>query len=199
MNRNYPMEYKNLEEMLENFEFEEVGTGGGCFYYERRVPESEPFSIVLFTDHRDKWIKQEATENYTHEEMMEDHQVEYTLYVIKSEYLEDEPEDLGSKMYFAEGFPPEYGNGWHSDWKKLEAHIQATIELSESLILSPEYIEKYGCTHKQLLDKYRNLDVDEFKELLRIKQNFPESYCMECGAFTDGVEIENPDCPECGE
>lgn len=194
------MEYKNLEEMLEKFEFEEVGTGGGCFYYERRVPESKPFSIVLFTNHRDKWIKQEATENYTHEEMMEDHQVEYTLYVIKSEYLEDEPEDLGSMMYFAEEFPSEYGMGWHTDWKKLEAHIQATIELSESLILSPEYVEKYGLTHKELLDKYRNLDVDEFKELLRIKQNFPtESYCMECGAYTDSVEIENPDCPECGE
>lgn len=172
MNRNYPMEYKNLEEMLEKFEFEKGYTGGGCFYYERCVPESKPFSIVLFTDHRDKWIKQEATEYATHEEMMEDHQVEYTLYVIKSEYLVDEPEDLGSKMYFAEGFPSEYGVGWHSDWKKLEAHIQATIELSESLILSPEYVEKYGCTHKQLLDKYRNLDVDEFKTLLMVYNQY---------------------------
>ena len=61
-----------------------------------------------------------------------------------------------------------------------------------------DWKQKYGLTHKELLDKYRNLEVDEFKELLRIKQNFPESYCMECGAYTDSVEIENPDCPECG-
>ena len=31
-----------------------------------------------------------------------------------------------------------------------------------------EYVEKYGCTHKQLLDKYKNLDVDEFKTLLMV-------------------------------
>lgn len=172
MNRNYPMEYKNLEEMLEKFEFEEVGTGGGCFYYERRVPESEPFSIVLFTNHNDRWLKQQANdpEISLDEIIREHHRVEYDLYVVKSEYLEEEPEDFASKMYRAEEFPSEHG--WHTDWKKLEAHIQATIELSESLNLNPEYVEKYGCTHKQLLDKYRNLDVDEFKTLLMVYNQY---------------------------
>jgi hypothetical protein len=34
--------------------------------------------------------------------------------------------------------------------------------------LDEEYMDKYGCTHKQLLDKYQNLHVDEFKTLLMI-------------------------------
>ena len=190
------MEYKNLEEMLEKFEFEKAYTGGGCFFYERRVPESEPFSIVIFTDHDDKWLKIEATEKHTHEEMMENHfeRIEYDIYVCETELLDN---CMDYPMYRADGVQPGILN---YDWTKLQDHIHATIELSESLVLNPEYVEKYGLTHKELLDKYRNLDVDEFKELLRIKQNFPtESYCMECGAYTDSVEIENPDCPECGE
>mgnify|MGYP005668230595 CR=1 FL=1 len=189
------MEYKNLEEMLEKFEFEKAYTGGGCFYYERCVPESKPFSIVIFTDHTDDWLKEEANEYNTHEELMEDHRVEYDIYVCETELL-DTGEDF--PMYRADDVKP--GHELNTDWTKLQDHIHATIELSESLVLNPEYVEKYGLTHKELLDKYRNLDVDEFKELLRIKQNFPtESYCMECGAYTDSVEIENPDCPECGE
>lgn len=191
------MEYKNLEEMIKNYGFVMQCTGGGCFYYERRVPSDNEFSIILFTDHNERWLKQEAGEHFTHEEMMEDHRVEYDIYAYESKHIEEF--DLDNERYHAEGLNQD-SMGFCTDWTKLETHIQATIELSESLALNPEYVEKYGCTHKQLLDKYKNLDVDEFKELLRIKQNFPtESYCMECGAYTDSVEIENPDCPECGE
>ena len=190
MNRNYPMKYKNLEAMLEKFEFGKEYTGGGCFWYVRSVPESKPYSIVIFTNHRDYWLKMPTPPKY-HKHYMN---VEYDIYVCETELL-----NLGVDFpqYRADGIKSGLLN---HDWTKLQDHIQATIELSESLVLNPEYVEKYGLTHKELLDKYRNLDVDEFKELLRIKQNFPtESYCMECGAYTDSVEIENPDCPECGE
>lgn len=171
MNRNYPMEYKNLEEMIKNYGFVMQCTGGGCFFYERRVPSDNEFSIILFTNHYEKWLKQEAGEHYTHEEMMEDHQVEYDIYAYESKYLEDDMMDLDYERYHAEGLNQD-SMGFCTDWKKLEAHIQATIELSESLILSPEYIEKYGCTHKQLLDKYNNLDVDEFKTLLMVYNQY---------------------------
>ena len=50
----------------------------------------------------------------------EHHRVEYDLYVVKSEYLEEEPEDFASKMYRAEEFPSEHG--WHTDWKSLCSH-----------------------------------------------------------------------------
>ena len=35
-----------------------------------------------------------------------------------------------------------------------------------------EYVEKYGCTHKQLLDKYKNLEIDEFKTLLMVYEMY---------------------------
>tara|TARA_B100000282_G_C31635077_1_gene445727 strand:+ start:89 stop:619 length:531 start_codon:yes stop_codon:yes gene_type:complete len=159
------MEYKNLEEMLEKFEFGKEYTGGGCFWYVRSVPESKPFSIVIFTNHNDKWLKQQANDpEISLDEIMKHyHHVEYDIYVCETELLysgDDFP------MYRADGVKP--GHEWNTDWTKLQDHIQATIELSESLVLNPEYVEKYGCTHKQLLDKYRNLDVDEFKTLLMV-------------------------------
>ena len=166
MNSNYPMEYKNLEEMLEKFEFEKAYTGGGCFFYERRVPESKPFSIVIFTDHNDKWLKQEAGEHFNHEELMKNHRVEYDIYVCETELLD---ECMDYPMYRADGEQPGLLN---YDWTKLQDHIHATIELSESLVLNPDYVEKYGCTHKQLLDKYKNLDVDEFKTLLMVYNQY---------------------------
>ena len=38
----------------------------------------------------------------------------------------------------------------------------------ENKNLDKEYLDKYGCTHKQLLDKFENLDVDEFKTLVMV-------------------------------
>ena len=34
--------------------------------------------------------------------------------------------------------------------------------------LDKEYLDKYGCTHKQLLDKFRILMWDEFKTLVMV-------------------------------
>lgn len=183
------MEYKNYNEMLEKYGFDKIHTGGGCFYYERNGPPETNFVIVLFTNHRDDWIN--------HEESLyiEKQNTQYDIWVCETEAFDN-----------LEWNAPQYrikelneGHELNNEHTLFEEHIQKTIALSESLTLDGSYLKKYGCTHQELLDKYKNLEIDEFKELLRIKQNFPESYCMECGAYTDSVEIENPDCPECGE
>ena len=167
------MEYKNLEEMIKNYEFVIQCTGGGCFYYERRVPSDNEFSIILFTDHNERWLKQQANdpEISLDEIIKEQHQVAYDIYAYESKYLEDDIINLDYERYHAEGLNQD-SMGFCTDWTKLETHIQATIELSESLALNPEYVEKYGCTHKQLLDKYKNLDVDEFKTLLMVYEMY---------------------------
>ena len=183
------MEYKNYNEMLEKYGFDKIHTGGGCFYYERNGPPETNFVIVLFTNHRDDWIN--------HEESLyiEKQNTQYDIWVCETEAFDN-----------LEWNAPQYrikelneGHELNNEHTLFEEHIQKTIALSESLTLDGSYLKKYGCTHQELLDKYKNLEIDEFKELLRIKQNFPESYCMECGAYTDSVEIENTDCPECGE
>jgi len=161
------MEYKNLEEMLEKFEFAKGYTGGGCFFYERRVPESNPFSIVIFTNHNDYWLTQEATEYSTFEEVMDDQRVEYDIYVCETELLAE-----GENYLMMRADDIEAGHELNNDWTKLQDHIQATIKLSESLNLNDEYVEKYGCSHHQLLVKYKNLDVDEFKTLLMVYEMY---------------------------
>lgn len=184
------MEYKNYKEMLEKYGFDQQNTGGGCFYYERNGPPETNFVIVLFTNHRDDWILHEECEYIAKQN------TEYDIWVCETEAFDN-----------LEWTAPRYrikelnkGHELNNDHTLLEQHIQKTIELSESLLHDNSYLEKYGCTHQELLDMHQNLDVDDLKELLKIKQNFPdEQYCIECGAYTDGVEIENPDCPECGE
>ena len=164
------MEYKNYNEMLEKYGFDKIHTGGGCFYYERNGPPETNFVIVLFTNHRDDWIN--------HEESLyiEKQNTQYDIWVCETEAFDN-----------LEWNAPQYrikelneGHELNNEHTLFEEHIQKTIALSESLTLDGSYLKKYGCTHQELLDKYKNLEIDEFKELLRIKQNFPESYCMEC-------------------
>jgi len=168
MNLTYPMEYKNYNEMLEKYGFDRINTGGGCFYYERNGPPETNFVIVLFTNHRDNWILQEECEEYTHDEYMEDYGTEYDIWVCETEAFDN-----------LEWTAPQYrikelnkGHELNNDHALLEQHIQKTIELSESLLHDNSYLEKYGCTHKQLLDKYSNLNVDEFKTLLMVYEMY---------------------------
>jgi len=170
------MEYKNYNEMLEKYGFDRINTGGGCFYYERKgqidpflnspLPKGlSPFVIVLFTNHTDNWILQEECEEYTHDEYMEDYGTEYDIWVCETEAFDN-----------LEWTAPQYrikelnkGHELNNDHALLEQHVQKTIRLSESLLHDNSYLEKYGCTHQELLDKYKNLDIDEFKELMELR------------------------------
>ena len=184
------MEYKNYNEMLEKYGFDKIHTGGGCFYYERNGPPETNFVIVLFTNHRDNWILQEECEEYTHDEYMEHYGTEYDIWVCETEplyrlvhflekgekYIDTEeliwPTNLTEDDNL-EWTAPQYrikelnkGHELNNEHTLFEEHIQKTIALSESLTLDRSYLDKYGCTHQELLDKYHKLDLDEFKEFM---------------------------------
>ena len=60
------------------------------------------------------------------------------------------------------------------------------------------YINKYGATLKQLLKDFKNLSLEDYKELLAIKEKFPDKmYCIGCGAFTGNEPVKSV-CFECG-
>jgi len=160
--------YKNYNEMLEKYGFDQIHTGGGCFYYERNGPPETNFVIVLFTNHKDDWILQEECGEYYHHEYMGDFSIEYDIWVCETEALDEQ--DWTAPQYRIKELNE--GHELNNDHALLEQHIQKTIELSESLLHDNSYLEKYGCTHQELLDKYKNLDVDEFKTLLMVYEMY---------------------------